>query len=91
MKWEYAQGQVIDEEGNAVAIPLAWRKRYGPPGEGGIDPTGKDNNGRLIAAAPDLLAACEMALTASYRPMVEGELYILEKALAKARGEEEGL
>ena len=48
-------------------------------------------NARLIAAAPDLLAACESALKA----MVEGEndlceltstMAMLEAAIAKARG-----
>lgn len=48
-----------------------------------------DADARLIAAAPDLLAACEMALLdMRYYATVHGEsITAIEAAIAKAKGE----
>ena len=67
-------------------VALATGQEYMKPGE-------QAANARLIAAAPDLLAACE-ALIDAHRAVVHGEashvaaglLNAAEAAIAKARG-----
>ena len=47
-----------------------------------------DANADLIAAAPDLLAACALAIDRpGWQPIPEDERDIIRAALAKARGE----
>ena len=76
-------GQVI-----VPARPPAWRTLADVYGEHG-DEEQADADAHLIAAAPDLLAACEMALLdVRYYATVHGEsITVLEAAIAKAKGE----
>jgi|688.fasta_scaffold1401594_2 hypothetical protein len=72
------------------AIAISW---------GAIDEEEADANARLIAAAPDLLEALELliddlALRAKLRgddclDVSDGRLYKAQKAIAKAKGENE--
>jgi hypothetical protein len=58
--------------------------------DGGENVPERIANARLIAAAPDLLAACEAVLASIHDPS-DDDMFtfedMLEKALAKARGE----
>lgn len=53
-------------------------------------PNDKDN-ARLIAAAPELLEACKLALGQLAHPLNYDVLDVLEKAIAKAEGKKRGL
>lgn len=46
----------------------------------------QDANARLIAAAPDLLAACKMiaSFAVSWQPLTPGDIRIVTEAIAKA-------
>jgi hypothetical protein len=63
--WERNGGSVVDARGNIIAYRLS--RRHIELGdnwkEWGISPIEADMNSRLIAAAPDLLAALDRALS----------------------------
>ena len=53
----------------------------------GRDPLTDEGNARLIAAADDLLKACEAVLSDDQATASLGTVRMLEAAIAKARGE----
>ena len=66
-----------------AAFPLVWANGEVIAETYGI-PTRCQANARLIAAAPDLLAACKEALTAFYNQDIEDAKSALKFAIQKA-------
>ena len=52
-------GELISKQGTAIEIASVWRNTHPDRSADAPDPDTADANSRLIAAAPDLLAALE--------------------------------
>lgn len=80
--WQVNSGAVFSEKG----APIATMVRNETATAAGIYPVERDKNAHLIAAAPDLLAACEEALSKMQEfKMLKPENF-LTRAINKAKG-----
>ncbi len=90
--WEVGDGGVrgsehtiycSDRTGSAVATV-----KFEPIDLTGRSPHERAANARLIAAAPDLLAACKMVadIAVSWSPITPGDIAQVRAAIAKAEG-----
>ena len=92
--WRAEGGMVVDSRDNIVAIRYSWThlvKDTSIERGGHITPVEADANNRLLAAAPDLLRACHVALDALGCDRVRQERLdaqkIIHAAIQKAQGE----
>ena len=87
----YCIGGAVYRENDATA-PIAYMCRDERASEAGIYPVERDCNARLIAAAPELLAACREALIElkDAMPHDEWELAYRVKVIARAIIKAEG-
>jgi len=72
------EGEVVSSESNKVIHVPPWSPRHPE----------LHANAQLIAAAPDLLAACERVIEAEWGNAHEKTLEIVRAAVAKALGED---
>ena len=75
-------------EVRALLAPVAWcgvATTVGSSGDQSIDAAEARANARLIAAAPDLLEACERLLNGGW-PHAEKDIELACSAIAKAKG-----